>query len=417
MDRMRICLNLYPVAPGKWGGGETYCRWITDIPQHAESTHEFEVLLHPSQLKKCARIIRGRPLDPFARSLAETDSGRQSQDGGTGATSNDFILSWERIGRLFGLRPLSSQKGRRSWLERRKYDLVHCPYPGIDPFPPNHARIPYAISLHDLQHEHFPQFFENKDLATRRANNKMSASIASVIFVVAEHVKADIVHYLGTKPEKIRVVWPGPPFEGRPPVTDEQRAEVRARLSLPDRFFFYPAVTWEHKNHLRLLQALALTRERHGYRIPFVFSGASGPHHQAVLAEVARLGLEGQVKWLGYVAYEDLRRIYTIADATVVPTLYEASSAPVYEAMAMGCPVACSNVANLPWLVDKGRAGLLFDPMDIDAMTGAVERLWEESELRLRLTTSANQQLKAFSWVSFAREYLNGYEQAAGGRV
>jgi glycosyltransferase involved in cell wall biosynthesis len=123
--------------------------------------------------------------------------------------------------------------------------------------------------------------------------------------------------------------------------------------------------------------------------------------------------LEDQTWWLGYLSFQDLRCLYTLADAVVAPTLYEASSAPVLEALSMGCPVACSTVANLPWLVDGGRAGLLFDPTDVGAIADALERLWEDQGLRHRLAAAGLERVAAFSWESFAEGYLRVYEEVA----
>ena len=418
MGLLRICVNLFPVRPGGGAGVETFCRWVVDIPNRVETTHEFTVLLHPSQGQRSARVERGKPFDPFAvvpppmvtppvtppkASLLERAYWNPLFPPG-------FRDGWRFLKRRFSQ---TGPLGRRSWLETKDFDVIHCPYQHLDPEPEDHARIPYCMNLHDLQHEHFPQFFTPRELEERRRLWPLCAKIAKVIFVVADHVKADVVHYCGVAPEKVHVVWPGPPFEGLPPVTEEQRSSLRQRHVLPDRFMVYPAVTWEHKNHIRLLEAAGRIRRRRGYRIPLVFTGHKGPYHERVLAKAADLGLEGQVHWLGYIPYADVRCLYTMADAAVVPTLYEASSGPVLEAMSMGCPVACATVANLPWVAQEGRAGILFDPMDIESIEDAIERLWEDSSLRNRLSVAGPERVGQFSWKSFAEGYLRGYEQAA----
>ena len=410
---MRICMDLYPIAPGGAGGAETFSRWIVDIPQHLEKDHEFEVLLHPSQGRRSERIVRGRRFDPF---VVPPPPARMSLIRRLYYHPRFPELArrfWRLARRPFGTDRHREDEARRSWLESEGFDVVHCPYPVIDPRPPHHADVPYCINLHDMQHEHFPQYFTGDEIASRRRNYVWSAKVARAIFVVAEHVKADIVHYCEVPPEKIHVVWPGPPFEGMPEVTDERRASVRERYGLPERFFFYPAVTWEHKNHVRLLQAVARVRDGRRYDIPLVFSAQAGAYHRQVLEEVTRLDLERKVKWLGYVPYEDVQALYALADATVVPTLYEATSGPVLEAMSMGCPVACSTVANLPWVVEEGDAGLLFDPLDVDAITDTLERLWEEAELRARLSAAGRRRVGTFSWKLFAEGYLRVYEQVA----
>jgi glycosyltransferase involved in cell wall biosynthesis len=413
---VRICINLFPLSPGRASGGEeVFCRWIVDIPQRVETPHEFTVLLHSSQGRQFARVERGKMFDPFAMLPPPPVAVPGVSPSKPSLLKRAYLHPLVPEAIREGLRFLKSRisNTRRSWLETQGFDVIHCPYAFIDPIPPAHAHIPYCTNLHDLQHEHFPEFFTRNELENRRRHWTRSAKIAKVIFVVADHVKADIVHYCGISPEKIHVVWPGPPFEGLPPISEEQRSSVRRKYALPGRFILYPAVTWEHKNHIRLLEAAEQLRRRRGYRIPLVFSGTMGPYHQVVLAKAASLGLEKQVHWLGYIPYADVRCLYTMADAAVVPTLYEASSGPVLEAMSMGCPVACSTVANLPWVVEDGRAGILFDPLEIEAIEDALQRLWEDSNLRTRLSAAGLERVHQFSWRSFAEGYLRGYEQAA----
>ncbi len=57
----------------------------------------------------------------------------------------------------------------------------------------------------------------------------------------------------------------------RPP---EDFSTLRSKYGLNERpFALYPAMTWEHKNHVRLLEALARLRDRDGLELPFVFTG------------------------------------------------------------------------------------------------------------------------------------------------
>jgi alpha-1,3-rhamnosyl/mannosyltransferase len=87
------------------------------------------------------------------------------------------------------------------------------------------------------------------------------------------------------------------------------------------------------------------------------------------------------------------------ASALVFPSLYEGFGLPPLEAMACGCPVACSNVAALPETV--GDAARLFDPRDPRAIADAVLEVladpapWVERGLA---------RASLFSWDRTARE-------------
>ena len=96
----------------------------------------------------------------------------------------------------------------------------------------------------------------------------------------------------------------------------------------------------------------------------------------------ARLGVGGDVRFLGWVSGEELEGLWALADAFVFPSLYEGFGLPVLEAMARGVPVACSNASSLPEVA--GDAALMFDPHDERAIAGAIEALLSTRRHRAR---------------------------------
>jgi glycosyltransferase involved in cell wall biosynthesis len=87
------------------------------------------------------------------------------------------------------------------------------------------------------------------------------------------------------------------------------------------------------------------------------------------------------------------------ASALVFPSLYEGFGLPPLEAMACGCPVACSNAGALPETVAD--AARLFDPHDPKAIAAAVlEVLNDPAPWTERGLARAEQ----FSWDETARQ-------------
>src|SRR5262249_29710006 len=117
-------------------------------------------------------------------------------------------------------------------------------------------------------------------------------------------------------------------------------------------FLLYPARPWPHKNHARLFEAMRLLP---GLRL--VLTGYEGP-------------VPDDVESLGRVPVDELASLYRRAAAGGFPSLYEGFGQPPLEAMACGCPVACSNAASLPEVV--GDAARLFDPTSVEAIAAAV---------------------------------------------
>jgi len=292
---------------------------------------------------------------------------------------------------------------------RARIDIIHCPYQWINPFPPDHIRgVRYIMNLHDLQHEHFPEFFTARELRLRRRLWYESARASRFVVAAAKHVKRDIVHFVGIPAERVHVIPWGPwlETESLPPPDVMQR--LKAQHGLPDRFLFYPAVMWPHKNHLRLLEAIVRLRQK-GERINLVFTGGAGPYVERIEAFARDNGLELQVHQLGFVCHEALKCLYGMATGVVVPSLYEQTSGPLMEAMTLGCPVAAGMIADHEELAGGG-CGLLFDPRRTEDIERCVKILWSEKERCAEMAERARRRIRTIrSWRSCIRGYLDLY--------
>ena len=163
-----------------------------------------------------------------------------------------------------------------------------------------------------------------------------------------------------------------------------------------------------HKNLLALIGALAqIPAERR----PLLVLPGYATDHEAQLRERARaLGVERDVRFLGWLSGEELEGLWQVADAFVYPSLYEGFGLPVLEAMARGVPVACSNTSSLPEVA--GDAALLFDPNEEQAIAGALERLLSDRPEVERLRARGLERAAQFTWERTARATLASYARA-----
>lgn len=175
-------------------------------------------------------------------------------------------------------------------------------------------------------------------------------------------------------------------------------------------------MTWPHKNHARLFEALAYLRDRRGLTVNLVCTGAR--HEEswpALQQQIEDLKLHDQVRFLGFVSSEELKALYALARCLVLPTLFEANSLPIFEAWAEGAPVASSDVTALP--EQLGDAGLLFDPLDPEAMGDAIARLFQDDSLCADLRAKGKKRLADFDWDRTARGYRAIYRRTASQRL
>jgi glycosyltransferase involved in cell wall biosynthesis len=197
------------------------------------------------------------------------------------------------------------------------------------------------------------------------------------------------------------------------PLGDAESARLLKRLGVTAPFALFPAQTFTHKNHVRLLEALALLRDRDGLVVPLVCSGRKYDPHWAPIGEALEtLKLGGQVHFVGGVSDEELTALCQSARMMVFPSRFEGLGLPILEAMQFDLPIAASNASCLPEVV--GAAGLLFDPDDASAIAEAVKRLWTDEALRARLVSAGRVQRAAMSWDEAALAYVAAYRHVAG---
>ncbi|MEJ2700142.1 MAG: glycosyltransferase family 1 protein, partial [Desulfuromonadales bacterium] len=211
---------------------------------------------------------------------------------------------------------------------------------------------------------------------------------------------------------KIDVVYNG--YGGEYRVIDDvdELERVRSRYGLERHFLYFPAATWPHKNHRRLLGALRILVDRYRFDGQLVLTGISMKSHGDILKEIERLDLGEQVKILGYLPYAELPYLYNLARLLVFPSLFEGFGLPLVEAMACGCPVVCSDVTAIPEVI--GKAGLLFDPTAEEDIAAKIWSAWNDEELRKRLVALGFQRAGLFRWEKAALQTIEVYKKALG---
>lgn len=287
-------------------------------------------------------------------------------------------------------------------------NVIHFPYQYHEV-----CAVQTVYNPHDLQHLHFPQYFSAREIARRETIYPAGCHFANTIAVASEWIKQDIVKQYAIHPDKIQVIpWAAPTQAYNPP-SAEDIAEVRRKYKLDSKFAFYPAMTWEHKNHLRLIQAYQAACHESGLDLKIICTGKQhDPYWSRIKAILEKEGLAEKIKFIGLVSEKDLRALYNLALFVVVPTLFEAASGPVFEAWYEGTPVACSSVTSLPEQVAD--AALLFDPYSIDAIKDALVSMSQNKGLREDMILKGERRLQDFNWEQTAKAYRALYRRAAG---
>jgi len=136
-----------------------------------------------------------------------------------------------------------------------------------------------------------------------------------------------------------------------------------------------------------LIQGVAILLQE-GCDVDLVIAG-EGDHKEQLTSLIDRLGLQSQVKLLGYRA--DARELYEAFDALVLSSYREGLPNVLLESMAMDTPVVATAVAGVPKLIADDVNGLLVPPGDAAAVATALRRLIRDVDLHGRLASAGRE--------------------------
>jgi len=267
--------------------------------------------------------------------------------------------------------------------------------------------IPYIFTVWDLQHRLQPWFLEVSANGEWRRREKMYATAiprASAVIIGTESGRAEIVQFYRVPPERVKLIpHPTPGFALD--ASQDSGREVLTKYRIPEGYLFYPAQFWPHKNHVCLLWAVKILREKHNLVLPVVFVGSDMGNLPYVRHMVGELGLSTQVHFLGFVPQEDLVGLYRNAFALTYLTFFGPENLPPLEAFALGCPVVASNVSGAQ--EQLGDAALLVDPRNEEEVAMAVKSLYEDLELRRTLVQRGLERASRWTGQDFVKSVFS----------
>ena len=312
---------------------------------------------------------------------------------------------WEWLSPIIGKRTVTIPRSDGT-VERTGVDIMH--------FTTQQAFLTNVLNIyepHDLQHIHLPEFFTRRERLLREVLYRTFCGQAAMVVAMTEWGRQDLIKQYGLPVDKVRVVpWASTLTAYMPPQAGDLAA-IQRKYALPDRFIFYPAQTFPHKNHIRLLDALAILRDRRGLVVPLVCSGYRNRFYRTIENHLLDLRLGNQVTFLGFVSPVELYSLYKLCQGLVFPSKFEGWGLPISEAFMAGVPVICSNRTALP--EQAGDAAHYFDPDDPEAIAEAIYRLWTDEAFRQDLAVRGQKRIEAFTWDRTARLFRAHYRRLA----
>jgi glycosyltransferase involved in cell wall biosynthesis len=284
-------------------------------------------------------------------------------------------------------------------------DVLYTPTPVLRCFD---SCKPTVLSMHDIQHIHYPEFFSWPKRVSRSVSYSLSARHASYLQASSHYIKQDLLeHFPWLSQEQIEVIPSGVLVEkfAAPAATDS----LCERHGLPERFLFFPAQLWPHKNHLTVLKALKQIEIRHDVKIPLVLTGERFSAAPAIFKFIADQSMD-YVRYLGKVSSEDMVALHQKATLMITATLHESSSLPILEAAAAGTPIIGSRIPPIQELGHELQLNL-FDPLDVDGLARLTLALWRDEKTAESQAAHNRERIVFYSWENTARKYVRLFER------
>jgi glycosyltransferase involved in cell wall biosynthesis len=277
-------------------------------------------------------------------------------------------------------------------------DVVHATGYAIPP-----RTAPLVVTMHDVAWRRDPSMFTRNGVRFFEAGLRCVIDDADLV-LCPSRATIDDCAAAGIGRDRLRhVPWGMTAAD----VTGDEVAQARARYGLSGRYVLSVGTLEPRKNLPRLLEAFARLPQRD---ITLAVVGPDG-WGDSLAEPAARLG--DRLRLTGFVPRSQLAALYGGASVVCYPSLWEGYGLPVAEAMGAGAPVVTSAGTATEELV-VGGAGLAVDPLDVDAIAGALASVLDDDQLAARLRTAGRERAAATTWQATAEATIAAYDEVAG---
>ena len=323
-------------------------------------------------------------------------------------------LVWDQV-----LVPMAARRDRLDVLFHHKFSI------------PLLAPCPTVVQQRGTEYWSHPEFYTGWSGRVDRIYSRFMIPLycrrAVRVLTNSDTLGDELVRYVGVPRSKLRTVYASADDNFRPIANREVLASVRERYQLPGEPFLVMVV----KGHQVMAQAsggeltprknVALAVQAYGRMRARALAAGLMPPPLVILGigiaerltpeAIAEHTDPGAIHTPGFVEFEDMPALYSMARALVFPSRYESFGIPIVEAMACGCPVITANTSACPEVA--GDAAILVDPDDVEGLAAAMYRVSLDDALAGDLRRRGLRRAAGFSWSASAGTLLAELELAA----
>jgi len=249
-------------------------------------------------------------------------------------------------------------------------------------------KMPKIVTIHDLIFERYPKFYTGFDRKMYKKKFKHACNVADKIITISKQTADDCIRFLEADSKKIEIVYQGcDPIFHKP----QKNEDVLKKYDFPEKFILNIGTIEERKNVLNLVKAMKFIDEE----VTLVVIGRKTSYTSLIETYIKENNLTHSVKLMHHIPFRDFPSIYAAASAFVYPSVFEGFGIPILEALAVGTPVATSNLSSMPEV--GGDAALYFNPYHIEDIADKINLLLNDQKVVAKLNENRKIQLEKFS--------------------
>ena len=287
-------------------------------------------------------------------------------------------------------------------------DVYHLPSPDLI----NVSGPKVVVTVHDLIDEVHPESHTPETIALSDTKMRSVVERADKIICCSKTTRDDLHRFFKVDEARTCVIYQGVDRTVFFPLSAEEEgyaANVLRELDINSPFLLFVGTIEPRKNLAVLLEAFAALKSKKKFTGKLVVVGMKGWMMNTLSEQLGRLGLNGEVVFLGYVTDAQLRVLYNKSAAFVFPSLYEGFGFPIVEAFACGAAVVASNTSSCAEV--SGDAALSIDPHSPQDIAQAIQKIIEDPALKAFLKAKGLERAARFSFDDTARQTLAVYQE------
>ena len=295
------------------------------------------------------------------------------------------------------------------------FDIVHSEHSSGTIFPFLRKRIPWVVTFHGswstTQRNMIaksPSSWNFSDFVTYtlgfsvfHAVTQWELTHANQVIACSHSLAQELLRDYSLRVADIEVVENGVDYASLAAI------HARAKEHFPLTIYTSGRLFRAKGTHYLLKAAAMLNQE--GMQFALKIFG-KGPLLSEIRSLIDHFNLSQKVTLVGYVEYDQLMRELVESDIAVFPSLYEAQSMAMLEAMALGKPVVAFDLPFARDIIKHGLTGLLAKPLDSRDLAKNISKLLRDGRLRTSLGRNAQSYIiRKHDWSKIAEKQIEIY--------